>query len=331
MKAILFLSLFFLLTSAAFASDDSFEMHQLKTQKYVEMKDWPGAEGEAKAMTSMDPKNLDGWLMLGIVEQRLEKNDEAASAYKKYLDLNPSADKAETVRKKLAEVEIRDEKAKKEEKAEAQERYGLRSNGLYLAFAPLYKPSTSTVMSGDVSNNYQLGFQFLRMNVGLMYDSGNVSQFKAPKTVGNNTVYSTVGPATLSTYDFYFEFNYILTEPFASTGPFSIYIPVHFGAFENNLKLSDGSESFSNLGCEGALGLGAQWYNRSPIALGLTALYHQGASFADLSDSSGTSTQGIQTTSGDPVHGGNVGFEIRLTMTYLFGYEKTLAEKAGAQ
>jgi hypothetical protein len=134
----------------------------------------------------------------------------------------------------------------------------------------------------------------------------------------------------LTTWDLYFEFNFLLSEPYTSTGPFSFYIPLHFGAFTNSLKPDSGSGTYSNFGCEAATGIGVQWFNRSPIAIGLTGLYHSGIGFADLADSSSSSTDGIQNLSGDPVHGGNAGFEVRLTFTYLFGYEKTLAEKAGA-
>lgn len=311
------------------ATDNDFELHRLKAQKYIESKDWKSAEEEAKAMTEAASQNLDGWLMYGIVEQRLEKNESAAEAYHKYLDLNPPADKADAVRVRLADVETRHEKVKKEISAENQERYGTRSNGLYMAFAPFYKPSTSNVTGGDVSSNYQFGGQFQRMIVGIMYDNGNVTEFKALPATGTSTVYQKVGPAKLTTWDLYFEFNLNLTEPFTTTGPFSFYVPLHFGMFTNSLKLNDGTRNFTNFGMEGASGIGVQWFNRSPITLSLAGLYHWGVGIGDLTDNSGTSDQGIQNSSGDPVHGGNVGPEVRLTLTYLFGYEKSVAEKAG--
>ena len=331
MRAKYFLLGLLFLSSHSFANENNFELHRLKAQKYIESKDWASAEGEAKAMTEADSANLEGWLMYGIVEQRLEKNETAAQAYHKYLELNPPADKASAVRNRLVEVETRNEKVKKQAIAENQERYGSRSNGLFLAYSPLYKPSTSEVTGGDVSSSYQFGGQFNRMAIGLMNDTGNVKTFKALPATGNSTTYQSVGPAKLSTWDLYFEFNYNLTEPYTTTGQFSFYIPIHFGAFTNSLKLNDGSRTFSNMGMEGASGIGVQWFNRSPITLSLTGLYHWGVGLWDLTDDSGSGTNGIQTSSGDPVHGGNVGPEVRLTLTYLFGYEKSVAEKALGQ
>lgn len=306
----------------SFAAEKDFELHQLKAQKYIEEKDWKSAEGEAKVMSEIDGANLDGWLIYGIIEQRLEKNEEAAQCYHKYLELNPPADKAEAVRSRLADVETRNEKAKKDSTTENQERYGSKSNGIYVSYSPYYKPSTSEVTGGDVNSNYHLGGQFGRMAVGLMYDGGNVQTFKALPATGTSTTYQTVGPAKLATYELYFGYNFDLIEPYTTTGPFSFFIPIQFGTFTNNLKLNDGSRNFSNFGMEAASGLGVQWYSRSPISLSLTALYHWGIGLWDLSDSSGSGTDGIENSSGDPVHGGNVGPEVRLTLTYLFGYEK---------
>jgi len=319
------------LASFAFADDNSFELHRIKAQKLIEKKDWSSAEGEAKAMTEADAKSLEGWLMYGVVEQRLEKNEEASKAYRRYLELNPPAEKATAVRQRLAEVELRSEKVEKETSKQNQERYGSRSDGAYIAFAPLYHPSTSSVMSGDVSNNFQFGVQLQHLNIGLMYDSGTIPAFLAAPSgaSGAAAIYRTLGPASLKTYTLYLEYNIMLTEPFVSTGPFAIFIPIHGGVFTNKLALTDGTRNFSNLGAEAAAGLGVQWYNRSPLSLGLTALYHWGVGITDLEEDS--NSQGIQNVAGQPVHGGNVGFEIRFTLTFLFGYEKSLAEKAGAQ
>ena len=80
-----------------------------------------------------------------------------------------------------------------------------------------------------------------------------------------------------------------------------------------------------------ASGVGVEWYSRSPFKFGLTALYHQGFGITPLADNSGTQTAGIENTDGTVAGGGNVGFEVKLTFTYLFGHKKSLAEKAGAQ
>lgn len=328
-----FIAIFLLLASSVQAAENNeAEVHRLKAQKYVESKDWNSAETEAKAVTDADSQNLDAWLMYGIIEQRLEKNENAAKAYRHYLDLNPPNDKAEAVRQRLAEVETRAEKAQKEDASENQERYGTRSNGAYFAFSPYYQPSTSTVSGGNVNSDFHLGLQFQHLNLGIMSDSGTVPSFQAAAdgASGANLTYQKLGPAQLSTYDLYFEYNIILNEPYTSSlGPFALFIPVHFGIFTNTLKLSNGSRSFSNTGAEGAAGLGVQWFNRSPFSLSLTALYHSGIGFTDLEEDA--NSQGIQTTAGAPIHGGNAGPEVRLTLTYLFGYEKTLAEKAGVQ
>src|ERR1700742_3499029 len=82
------------------AAESDVELHRSKAQKLIEAKDWPSAEKEAKAIVDANPQDMEGWLMYGIIEQRLEHNDEAISAYHKYLDLNPPKEKADAVRGK---------------------------------------------------------------------------------------------------------------------------------------------------------------------------------------------------------------------------------------
>src|SRR6185312_2824299 len=73
----------------AAGSDSEIELHRSKAERLIEAKDWGSAEKEAKAIVDTNAQDMDGWLMYGIIEQRLEHNDEAISAYHKYLDLNP--------------------------------------------------------------------------------------------------------------------------------------------------------------------------------------------------------------------------------------------------
>ena len=308
------------------AADNDVELHRAKAQQYISAKDWSSAEGEAKAIVKDSPQDMDGWLMYGIIEQRLEHNDEAIQAYHKYLDLNPPADKAQAVREKLAKLEVRSAQQKHEEDVQNEEMYGPRSTGIFLSYAPIYNPSTSSVLGGNVHSNYQLGFEVHRFIVGLQYDSGTVPSLLAPNSAGQ---YVASGPATLKTYILFFELNPILTEPFKdSTGPFSIYVPIHIGAFDNSVNVGSGAGSgtYSNFGLEVATGLGVEWYSRSPFKLGATALYHQGWGMSGLSNGSNN----LENNSGTVAYGGNVGFELKFTVAYLFGFEKTLAEKAGA-
>jgi tetratricopeptide (TPR) repeat protein len=310
-------------------SDSDVELHRTKAQKFIDAKDWASAEGEAKAIVEAKPQEADGWLMYGIIEQRLEHNDDAISAYHKYLDLNPPKEKADAVRGKLADLEIRSTKQQNEVKAEHEETYGPRSSGIFFAYAPVYNPSTSSVLGGDVSSNIQFGIEINRVIAGLQYDSGNIPKLLAPNS---SDVYIAAGPASLKTYILFFEFNPILTEPFKdSTGPFSFYIPIHLGAFVNSIGIDKGvaAGTYSNLGMELASGIGAEWYSRSPFKLGATALYHYGWGMSGFTNSSSTSQKELENTSGTVPYGGNVGFEFKLTVTYLFGHAKTLAEKAG--
>jgi len=327
----IFLSLAMFSTPArAGESDDDVELHRAKAQKLMAAKDWGAAEAESKRVTELKPQDLDGWLMYGIIEQRLEHFDEALSAFHKYLDLNPPADKAETVRGKVADLEIRATKQKQEVVATHEEMYGPRSPGAFVAFAPIYDPSTSSVLGGNVRDNFQIGFEYRRLIMGLQYDSGTIPSLLAPNSSGT---YVAAGPGTLKTYIMFFEFNPILTEPFrGATGPFSIFIPVHLGVFDNSVNISSGSGAgtYGNFGTEIASGLGAEWYSRSPFKVGATAMYHVGWGFSGL-EGSGSSQSPLESDSGTVAYGGNVGFELKLSFTYLFGYEKTLAEKAGVQ
>jgi hypothetical protein len=136
------------------------EIHRIKAQKLIDAKDWASAEPEAKAVIDANPKDADAWLMYGIVEQRLQHDSEAAHAYRTYLGLNPPEDKAAAVRSRLAEVEIRADKDQKKTATENEERYGSNSPGVFFTFAPVYHPSTSSVLNGTVSSNIQGGFQF---------------------------------------------------------------------------------------------------------------------------------------------------------------------------
>lgn len=309
-------------------ADTETELHRTKAQKFIAAKDWTSAEAESKAIIDAKPGDMDGWLMYGIIEQRLERNEEAIKAYHKYLDLNPPQEKAEAVRGKLADLEIRSTKQKKEADVQHEEMYGPRSPGVFFAYAPVYNPSTSTVLGGDVKSNYQFGFEFNRVIMGLQYDSGNIPSLLTPNTDGKT--YTAAGPASLKTYILFFEINPILTEPFKdSTGAFSFYIPIHLGTFYNSVNVPTGvnSGNYSNFGFEVASGLGVEWYSRSPFKLGATALYHQGWGLSGLVNDA---QNPLENTSGTVAYGGNVGFEFKITLTYLFGYEKSLAEKAGA-
>jgi len=322
-----------MLTPFAHASetDSEIELHRTKEQKFIDAKDWASAEGESKAIVDAKPQDLDSWLMYGIIEQRLEHNEEAIKAYHKYLDMNPPQEKAQAVRNKLADLEIRSTKQKHEADAEHEETYGPRSSGVFFAYAPIYNPSTSSVLGGNVTHNYQFGFEINRVIMGLQYDSGTIPSLLAPNNNGNN--YVSAGPAALSTYILFFELNPIITEPFTeSTGPFSIYVPIHIGTFVNSVTVDSGvgAGTYSNLGFELGTGLGVEWYSRSPFKLGATALYHQGWGYSGLINNSSTTQNSLENKSGTIAYGGNVGFEFKLTVTYLFGHEKSLAEKAGA-
>ena len=308
-------------------ADTEIELHRTKAQNFIAAKDWASAESESKAIVDVKPGDMDGWLMYGIVEQRLEHNEEAIKAYHKYLDLNPPKEKADAVRGKLATLKFDRTKQQQEADVLHQEMYGPRSPGVFFAYAPVYNPSTSSVLGGDVKNNYQLGFEVNRVIMGLQYDSGTIPSLLTPNSTGGT--YIAAGPANLKTYILFFELNPILTEPFKdSTGAFSFYIPIHLGTFYNSVDVPSGvnSGTYSNFGLEVASGLGVEWYSRSPFKIGATALYHQGWGFSGLVNGAQNS---LENTSGSIAYGGNVGFEFKITLTYLFGYEKTLAEKAG--
>src|SRR6185312_3685964 len=129
-------------------SDTEIELHRTKAQKFIAAKDWASAEAESKAIVDAKTDDMDGWLMYVIVEQRLEHNEEAIKAYHKYLDLNPPKEKADAVRGKLADLEIRSSKQQHEADVQHQEMYGPRSPGVFFAYAPVYNPSTSSVLGG---------------------------------------------------------------------------------------------------------------------------------------------------------------------------------------
>jgi hypothetical protein len=330
MKLTLLVLPLILLSTPTFAVDNEVEIHRLKAQKLIDAKDWSSAEPEAKAIVDANSQDSDGWLMYGIVEQRLQHDAEAAKAYRTYLGLNPPEDKAAAVRSRLAEVEIRADKDQKRTSVENEERYGSNSPGIFFTFSPVYHPSTSSVLNGTVSNNFQGGFQFNHLLIGGLYSTGTIPSLRAP-TEGQPApaTFTTVGPATLKILETYIDYNIPVTDSFEKTGPFSLFIPVHMGIYFNSMNLNNSTRSFGNISGDFAAGVGVEWFNRTPFTIGVSGLFHYGLPFTGIEEDS--QSQAIQTMAGDDVTGGNSCFEFRITLKYLFGYEKTAAEKAGAQ
>jgi hypothetical protein len=327
--ACLFLVLAGVFSSSAGATENELELHRLKAQKSIDAKDWSTAETEAKAVVDSAPQDLDGWLMYGIVEQRLEHNDEASRAYRKYLDLNPPADKAAAVRDRLATVELRSQKSTREESTSNEEKYGPEAFGIYFAFSPVYDPSTASKLDSSLKTNFQLGVEFSHLLVGGSYSSGSVTHFLAPQEGQANPTYTSVGPATLKIWEFYLEYDIPLNQPFGSLGPFVFSIPIHLGGYITSLPLNDGSRTFGNMALDGAFGVQAQYFTRTPFVVSAAALWHSGLYLTQVEEDS--LSQPIKDTAGDQVTGGNAGFEFRLTVSFLFPHEKTVAEKALAQ
>jgi hypothetical protein len=94
------------------------------------------------------------------------------------------------------------------------------------------------------------------------------------------------------------------------------------------MTLKNSTRSFGNISGDLAAGAGIEWFNRTPFTIGVSGLFHYGLPMTGIGEDS--ASQAIQTLANENVTGGNSCFELRITLKFLFGYEKTTAEKAGA-
>jgi chemotaxis protein methyltransferase CheR len=77
----------------------------LRANLLIEDKQLDQALGAARTATEADPQFADAYLALGVIEQERGSLGEAASAYRRYLELAPKGLYAESVRRQLKRIE----------------------------------------------------------------------------------------------------------------------------------------------------------------------------------------------------------------------------------
>ena len=331
----LFLALSSLATTALAAEPgagpegpEAAEVHRAKARILIEQKDWSTAAEEIRQSTKLDPSSAEGWLVLGTVTMRLERNVEALDAFKTYLTLDPPADKAAAVKRRILELELRLDKEKRA-KAEADaakaaaeqaatkkeaERYGPLGNGLFLAYSPLYKPKVST--SGDlgssVSSSFDVGFRIHLVDFGLRYASGKVGRITAiddkkvtsgPYLGGSHTLYELFGRI-------YFALNDV---PLGKAG-FQALIPLHLGLFVNNVKFNT---TYWNAGLDAGTGLQLRFYTGTHVSFDLSGLYCFSLPINPIRNNDARFIYALN-SSGAKIAGKIDGFDLRVGATILF-------------
>lgn len=266
---------------------------------------------EAKRATELDPENAEGWLFLGTTEQRLEHPVEALSAFRKYLSLNPPADKAAAVRSRIAEMEVAADKKTKSDETAKTARYGKRGKGPILGFSPLYKPNVSvpTQLGHGISSGLIAGWRMDDMgSLIFRYSSGLVPALDIPS--GSTTINATNLPAKL--FSFGLDINITLNDPFEKLGGFQFFIPVSLSIFANWITHSSGL--LTNIGGDLGSGAGVRYYTGTFIVVDAVFLYHLSLPLMNISSGSNSATN---PTTGLNIHGGVNGPELRFSVTFL--------------
>ncbi len=279
-----------------------------KAKAYASEKNWKAAREEATKAIRLEVNHPDGWLILGIAEQRLERNAEARDAYRKYLSFNPSAEKGAPVRSRLAQVEVAADKLEKSEREGKEAKYGRDARGLTLGFAPLYRPkvSGSQELGDNATNAILLGYRFgEKLSLALRWHHGIMPTLKTTKTTESN-----VGAKLLAIEG---QYAFVLNDPFDKFFGFQFFIPLNLQLYTNWVN---GSTSiYMNHGFALGTGVGVRYYTRAPVIFDIQFLYHVAAPLTDI-DVLGTDK--VLNAAGTTEKGDASGPEFRLSATLVF-------------
>ena len=286
------------------------EIARNKAKGFAEQKDWKSAREQALKATQLDPGNADAWLVLGTAEQRLEHAAAARDAFRKYLSMNPPADKAAFVRSRVADLEVAAEKQEKSAKEAKETKYGRKAKGLILGFAPVYstKLSGPNQLGHGASNAFLLGIRMDDTSALLLRYQGATIPVLTTSAPTSNPGAS----AKLMTIAF--EYSITLNDPFDNFYGFQFFIPINLQGYLN--WLTGSTNVYMNFGISAGVGAGVRYYTGGPAIFDLSFLYHSAMSFGAI-EQAGTTDQ-VVNAAGKLVYGTPTGAELRLSATIVF-------------
>jgi hypothetical protein len=313
MKLIIFSFLLIsLLPSTSFATTESAPEYTYEQAKALAKESkWDLAEIAAKSVSGGDPKNVQNWFLLGIIENRLEHPIDAADAFSKVTELDPNGALAISLNTKLPELKMKSDEEKKY-------KYGPESSAFYLEYLPVRGSAIASELQTTLSSSFGLGFRFGKVEVGYRHAGGDVSNIKAVQKATVTPVpsdWTTVsGTGSLTMQELYFNFLIPIVEPYTSLGGFQFNIPIYMSGVMNTVNVGD--KTYGSLGYDVATGLHLTYFTKTAIAFDLSAMYHLGIPFWSVRDNNANAIEGSTGTAAD---GGTTGFEVGLGVTFLFG------------
>ncbi|MGK5083964.1 hypothetical protein WDW37_11745 [Bdellovibrionota bacterium FG-1] len=189
------------------------------------------------------------------------------------------------------------------------------SGGLILGYSPLFRPKIATAsrLNCDKFSSFDVGLE-LKNNVSI---SARISGATVPSlTVYNSsafqTTYYTDAPASL--YEILVSINAPLNEPYSKLGPVQFFLPLQFGS--SYLTITGGSNKYTAMAFEGALGLGARVYTWSTVRFDISGLYRFGLPLIGITQSDSTLVT-VQNSIGENIKSSLEGMEMRIGITFM--------------
>ena len=274
---------------------------------------WEQAEAVAEKVSSHEPKNVQNWYLLGVIENRLENPIDAANAFSKVVELDPRGPLAKSLDGKLSEF-------KAKSVAEKEFKYGSESSGFMLEFIPALGSALANQVGVTLGNTFGIGFKIGKLQIAYRRGTADVSKiFAVPLSPQNlnpkpSDYRALTGTGSFTMQELYFNYLIPIVEPYQGLSGLAISLPIFMGVVMNTVKL--GSNTFGSVGYDLASGVHLNYYTRSPFLFDLGALYHVGLPFWGIRD---TNSNVIEGSSGTLADAGVSGFELSLGVTFLFG------------
>lgn len=293
----LFVLAFALIPVVSAQADDAPATYE-RAKALAKEKKWTEAETVAREATGKDPKNVKAWYLLGVIENRLEKEEETLDAYAKVYDLDRDGLLGQAV---APRVIAEDERIK--------HKYGPESSGIFFSYSPVFKTKIASDLGSSLSKAFAGGFRISIFDLGFKSGSGSV------QSIQGNTHVSSVGPVSHSFYEFFFELPIPVVKPYTSLGGLGVSIPFFFGFEQNNVTTT--VRTYGTMAGDFASGLQLALFTKSAFLLSVDGLYHVSVPVWEWR-ADGVSKP-IRNSSGNLISTSAAGPEVKIQLTLLFG------------
>ena len=288
----------------------------LNAKQLAQSARWSAAQAAGRKLVRQQSSDPRAWYLLGVVEERMAKYGPATRAFAKVAKLQPNGPLGKASASKLA---ILAPKARRQ----LQYKYGPASWGLFVGVNPLTQNQLTSELGSSLSSTFDLGFSVNNVSFGYLLGTGSVSEIQAaPEGSASGgvgapaQVYSVVhGPGIHTMQELFFTLPFVLVKPYERWGRLQLKIPLQIGGVENTLAI--GGKTFGSLGFDFDSGLQADYFTRSPFVISLEATYHLGMPFWGIRQDG--NSPAIKGSGGELVTAGVSGFQIGLSVTFLFG------------